>query len=290
MKLTKQENRGRLALLGTTLIWGSTFVIIKSALDDITPTWLLAMRFFGAAVLISLFVFGKLKSLDRGYIKGGTVMGTVLAAAYIFQTYGLYYTTPGKNAFLTAVYCILVPFLYWLIFKRKPDKYNVIAAMLGLVGMGFVCLQNDLTVNTGDVLTIFCGMFFAVHIIVTAHFVEDRDPVLLNVVQFAAAAMECLAFALIFEPAPHAMPTSSLFAIIYLSVVCTGLCYILQTFGQKYTQPSAAALILTLESVFGTVLSVMLGREDLTAGVLCGFVLIFIAIVISETKLGFLKK
>ena len=287
---TKEENRGRLALLGTSLIWGSTFVIIKSALDDITPMWLLAMRFFGAAVLISFAALGKLKKLDRGYLKGGAVMGTMLAAAYIVQTYGLYYTTPGKNAFLTATYCILVPFLYWMIFKRKPDKYNIIAALLGLIGMGFVCVQDDLSVNIGDILTICCGLFYAVHIIVTSHYVEDRDPVLLTIVQFAATAIVCFVFALIFEPVPRAIPTGSWLAVIYLSVMCTGVCYILQTFGQKYTPPSAAALIMTLESVFGTTLSIMLGRENLTAGVLCGFVLIFIAIVISETKLEFMKK
>lgn len=290
MNRTKQESLGRLALLATTLIWGSSFVILKSTLDAVTPLWVLAMRFFGASIVIFLAAVGKLKKINREYLRGGVIMGLMLAAGFIVQTYGLYYTTPGKNAFLTATYCILVPFLYWVIYKRKPDKYNIIAALLGLTGMGFVCLQNDLSVNIGDVLTICCGLFYGLHIIVTAHYVEDRDPVLLTVIQFATAAVICFVFAQIFEPTPRNIPTNCWFAIAYLSIMCTGVCFFLQTFGQKYTPPSAAALIMMLESVFGTALSIALGKENLTAGVLCGFALIFIAIVISETKLEFIKK
>lgn len=290
MNYGKYEKLGRLALLCTTLIWGTSFVILKSTLDSITPLWVLALRFSGAAVVVLLAVLPRLKKIDKQYLKGGALMGTFLATAYTVQTYGLVYTTPGKNAFLTATYCILVPFLYWGIYKRKPDKYNVSAAIIGLVGMGFVCLQNDLSINIGDLLTICCGLFYGLHIIVTARYVEDRDPLLLTMIQFAVAAVLCLVFAALFEPKPQSLPTNSWWAIAYLSIMCTGACFLLQTFGQKYTPPSAAALIMTLESVFGTALSIVLGQEMLTTGILIGFVLIFVAIIISETKLEFLKK
>ena len=102
-----KANIGRACLIGTTLIWGSSFVILKSALDSITPMWVLAIRFVGAALMMLIACLPRLKKIDRGYIKGGMLMGTCLALAYIVQTYGLVYTTPGKNAFLTATYCIL---------------------------------------------------------------------------------------------------------------------------------------------------------------------------------------
>lgn len=290
MNYGKYEKLGRLALLVTTLIWGTSFVILKSTLDSITPLWVLALRFSGAAVVVFLAVIPRLKKIDKQYLKGGVLMGTFLAAAYTVQTYGLVFTSPGKNAFLTATYCILVPFLYWGIYKRKPDKYNISAAVIGLVGMGFVCLQKDLSVNIGDILTICCGLFYGMHIIVTANYVEDRDPLLLTMIQFAVAAVLCFVFALMFEPRPQGLPLSSWWSIAYLSIMCTGVCFLLQTVGQKYTPPSAAALIMTLESVFGTALSIILGQEILTAGIIIGFVLIFIAIIISETKLEFLKK
>jgi len=273
-----------------TLIWGTSFVVFKSTLDTITPLWVLAIRFGGAAVIMLVFCVPRLKVIDWSYIKGGALMGTMLASGYIVQTYGLVYTSPGKNAFLTATYCILVPFLVWLFNKKKPDAYNIIAAMICLVGMGFVCLNEDLSVNIGDILTVCCGLFYGLHIIVTASKTEGRDPLMLTMIQFFTGGIICLVLACFFEPVPEAIPKSSLWSIAYLCVMCTGMCFFLQTVGQKYTPPAAASMILTLESVFGTMLSIILGYENLTAGVVFGFVLIFFAIVMSETKFSFLKK
>lgn len=286
----KKDLQGRLALLVTTLIWGSSFVILKSTLDTITPLWLLSIRFCGAAIVMLALCYKKIKLIDRQHIKGGVLMGIFLSAAYTVQTYGLVYTTPGKNAFLTASYCIIVPFLYWLIAGKKPDKFNISAAIVCIVGMGFVCLNNDLTVNIGDLLTIFCGLFYAFHIITTAKSVEGRDPLLLTVIQFITAGIVCLVFAALFEPAPKSVPASSVWSIAYLVIMCTGVCYILQTFGQKYTPPAAASVLLSLESVFGTVISIAIGQENLTVSIVLGFILIFSAVLISETKLEFLRK
>lgn len=281
---------GRSALIATTLIWGTSFVVFKSALNDITPLWVLAIRFGGAALIMLLAAIPKLKELDKNYVIGGAVMGLCLAAAYTLQTYGLVYTTPGKNAFLTATYCILVPFLCWLLFKKKPDRYNVSAAVICLVGMGFVCLNDDLSVNLGDMLTVSCGLFFGLHIIATSHYVECRNVLLLTMLQFAVAGALCLVFAMLFEPRPANIPGSSWVSIAYLTVVCTGVCFFLQTVGQKYTPPSAVAVIMTLESVFGTALSIIMGQENITVKIAFGFCLIFVAIFISETKLEFLRK
>lgn len=285
-----KANLGRTCLILTTLIWGSSFVILKSALDSITPLWVLAIRFSGAAILMLIACLPKLKKLDKRYVTGGCLMGLCLAAAYILQTYGLVYTTPGKNAFLTTTYCILVPFLYWVISGKRPDKYNIIAALVCLVGVGFVCLGNDLSINVGDMLTILCGLFYGLHIIVTSRTAENRDPVLITMLQFATAAVVCFIGAVLFEPAPHDIGSGTWLSIAYMTFICTGLCYILQTVGQKYTPPSQTAVILTLESVFGSAISVILGVESLTFNIALGFFLIFIAIITSETKLDFLNK
>ena len=290
MKIKNKAALGRAALICTTLIWGTSFVVLKSALDSITPLWVLAIRFGGAALMMLVASIPLLKKLDKQYLKGGAIMGACLAAAYTVQTYGLMYTTPGKNAFLTATYCILVPFLYWIIFGKKPDKYNISAALICLVGMGLVCLNNDLSVNKGDLLTVCCGLFYGLHIIVTSRHVEGKSPLLLTMIQFAVAAVLCLVFALLFEPKPENIPSGSWWSIAYLTFMCTGVCFFLQTVGQKFTPPSAAAVIMTLESVFGTALSVAMGQEMMTFNIGLGFVLIFCAILISETKLSFLKK
>ena len=288
--MKNKANIGRLCLICTTLIWGSSFVILKSALDSITPMWVLAIRFAGAAIMMLIACLPRLKKLDAGYLRSGAIMGVCLASAYIVQTYGLVYTTPGKNAFLTATYCILVPFLYWAIARKKPDRYNIIAALVCLIGMGFVCLNDDLSVNIGDMLTICCGLFYGLHIIVTGRSVEDRDPLILTMLQFAVGGLICLAGAAVFEPVPHDIPSDTWWGIAYMTFMCTGMCFFLQTIGQKYTPPSQAAVILTLESVFGTAISVILGEEELTFNIALGFCLIFFAVLTSETKLKFLRR
>ncbi len=288
--MKNKANLGRLCLICTTLIWGSSFVILKSALDSITPMWVLAIRFAGAAIMMLIACLPRLKKLDGGYLRSGLIMGTCLASAYIVQTYGLVYTTPGKNAFLTATYCILVPFLYWAIARKKPDRYNIIAAVVCLAGMGFVCLNDDLSVNIGDVLTVCCGLFYGLHIIVTGRSVEDRDPLLLTMLQFAVGGLICLIGAAVFEPVPHDIPSGTWWGIAYMTFMCTGMCFFLQTIGQKYTPPSQAAVILTLESVFGTAISVVLSEEVLTFNIALGFFLIFFAVLTSETKLAFLRR
>ena len=281
---------GRLCLIGCTFLWGTSFVVLKSALDTMPTLWILAIRFLGAALLMTLLGFRKLKKLDQNYWKGGAVMGAFLTAAYIIQTYGLVYTTPGKNAFLTATYCVLVPFLWWVIRRQKPERAHVIAAVICFVGIGLVSLQEHLTVNPGDLITLFCGMFYGLHIIATSVYAKGRDAVLLSMVQFLTAAVICFALAPFVSPFPAQVPSDTWLRIAYLCIMCTGVCFLLQTIGQKYTPANEVAIFLTLESVFGAAISVLFFHERLTFQVFFGFVLIFLAVLISETKPDFLQK
>ena len=281
---------GRLCLIGCTFLWGTSFVVLKSALDTMPTLWILAIRFLGAALLMTLFGFRKLKKLDQSYWKGGAVMGVFLTAAYIIQTYGLVYTTPGKNAFLTATYCVLVPFLWWVIRRQRPERSHVIAAVICFVGIGLVSLQEHLTVNPGDLITLFCGMFYGLHIIATSVYAKGRDAVLLSMVQFLTAAVICFALAPFVSPFPAQVPSDTWLRIAYLCIMCTGVCFLLQTIGQKYTPANEVAIFLTLESVFGAAISVLFFHERLTFQVFFGFVLIFLAVLISETKPDFLQK
>lgn len=285
------QNRllGRASLLGATLIWGSSFIILKSTLDSVPTLWVLALRFTGAAALMALIGWKELKQLDRQYLKKGAVLGTALFAAYTLQTFGLEYTTPGKNAFLTATYCVLVPFMWWAFTKKRPDAYNLGAALVCIIGMALVSLDGDLSLGLGDGLTICCGIFYALHIILTSRAVEGRSPVLLSMVQFAVAGLWCWVTAPMVSAFPTGVPASAWWSIAYLCFMCTGICFLLQTIGQKHTTPQTASIILTLESVFGTLLSVIFYHEQLSLKTLTGFVLIFIAVLISETKLSFIR-
>lgn len=281
---------GRLALLMTTIIWGTSFVVLKETLNEVPTHYVLAYRFSGAAILMLLMGFKELKKIDRMYVKGGVIMGILLYFAYTIQTYGLYYTTPGKNAFLTTSYCVLVPFLYWVLTKRRPSIYNFIAAAICLAGVGFVTLHNDKGINIGDVLTVCSGLFYALHIIATSKHVKGKSVVALIMIQFTTAGVLSWISALLTDPIPTEVSAASKWSIVYLCVICTAGCYALQTYGQKHTPPSTAAVIMTLEAVFGALISVLFYDEVLTPKLILGFFLIFIAVITSETELSFLRR
>ena len=151
-------------------------------------------------------------------------------------------------------------------------------------------MQSDLRIGRGEGLTILSGVFYALHIIATASAARGCSPVLLSFVQFAVAAVLSWVTAPFAAPAPEEIPPDVWLRLGYLCVMCTGLCFLLQTFGQKYTPPTTAALLLTLESVFGTLFSVAFYHEHLELRVIVGFALILVAILISETKLKFLRR
>ncbi len=281
---------GHLALWGTAFIWGTSFVILKEALDSIGTMWVLALRFIIAAALLLLAAGKRLKTLGRAGLRGGMLLGVCLAAAYIFQTYGLKYTTPGKNAFLTATYCVLVPFMVWAFFKRRPNAANIIAAFMCVFGIGLVSLSGTSPFNIGDALTLVCGLFYALQIILTERFIGDCDALSLTGVEFGTAAVICLAGALIFESAPVGLSLELWGSIAYMGVMCTALCFFLQTWGMRYTPSSTAAVIMTFESVFAIIISVIFYDEPVTVRLICGFTLIIASVIISERAPLKLKK
>ena len=277
-----------------TIIWGSSFVVMKSSVDVLPTFWLLAIRFtFSALVLAGVFI-KRWKVLDRQYLIGGTVMGFCLFVAYAFQTFGLEQTTSGKNAFFTAVYCVIVPFLYWVIAKRRPDKFNILAAFLCIAGIALVSVtgSNATAFNMGDVLTLIGGFFFAAHIVAVAKYSEGRDIFILTTLQFASFALFSWIGVLITRPAltPGVFDQSLIFSLAYLVIFASCGALLFQNIGQKYTAPSTAAVLLSLEAPFGVFFSILFANERPTPLMFVGFALIFLAVVCSETKFSFLRK
>lgn len=291
MEPDKRKKRlGRAALFAMTFLWGTSFVILKNTLESISTLYILAVRFTGAALIMAAFGASGWKTADRKYLAGGALMGACLFAAYVFQTYGLVYTTPGKNAFLTTTYCMIVPFLYWIFRGKKPDGWNITAAVLCVIGVGLISLDAGVSVNRGDVLTVICGLFYALHIIVSAAYVRGRSVLLLTAIQFGTAAVLSWISAVLFAPAPSGAPAGAWLSVAYLCIMCTAVSFGLQAFGQKYSPPSQTAVIMTLESVFGAAISVLFFGEQLTVKLFFGFLVMFIAVLISETKLSFLRR
>ena len=277
-----------------TIIWGSSFVVMKNSVDVLPTFWLLAIRFTFAALVLAVVFIKRWKVLDRQYLIGGTVMGFCLFVAYAFQTFGLEQTTSGKNAFFTAVYCVIVPFLYWVIAKRRPDKFNILAAFLCIAGIALVSVtgSNASAFNMGDVLTLIGGFFFAAHIVAVAKYSEGRDIFILTTLQFASFALFSWIGVLVTRPAltPGVFDQSLIFGLAYLVIFASCGALLFQNIGQKYTAPSTAAVLLSLEAPFGVFFSILFANERPTPLMFVGFALIFLAVVCSETKFSFLRK
>ena len=279
-------------LFAAAFIWGSSFFIMKDALDALPVQYLLAIRFTTGAVLLGLFCGKKWRVFTANYLWRGAIIGAFLYLAYSIQTYGLASTTPSKNAFLTAVYCVLVPFLYWAFAHVRPDRYHVLAAVLCVTGVGLVSLSGDLTVNRGDALTLVCAIFYAAHIVAVAKVSPGKDIYILTVFQFAFAGLYAWIGGALFETFPAAALTQSdvLLPLAYLSVMATTVALLFQNVGQVWSDPASASVILSLESVFGVLCSVLFAGDQVSARMLVGFVLIFVAVVCSETKFAFLRR
>lgn len=277
-------------LIIAAFIWGSSIVVTKDILVSIPTFWVLTIRFGGATILLSIILHKKLKLLDKDYFNRGGLMGFFLFLSYSCQILGLNYTTPSKNAFLIVIYCIIVPILYWIVDKKRPDRYNILAALLCISGIGFVSLTGGIRLNIGDILTLVGGLFFACSIVATAKYVADKDLFLLTIVQFFVFSSLSLIIALTTSPFSVKMLSNAGFELIYLIVFGSCVTFIFQNIGQKYTPPTTAAILISLEAPFAVMLSVVTGVEILTPIMVFGFSLIFLAIVCSETKFSFLTK
>lgn len=286
-KQAKLKMASKIALFGASIIWGSSFLVVKSSMDSMGPHTLLAFRFTIASICLCLIFFKRLKSFNKDYFIRGGLAGIFLFIAYSLQTIGITDTTPGKNAFLTAIYCVIVPYLYWIVEKKKPDIFNVLAACLCLTGIGLVSLNRDFTIGFGDTFTLISGFFYAAHIVVLSKITKDRDPVLLTIIQFSFVAVFSWIVTLLFEDFPTALSYNAILEVLYLAIFATAMALLLQTIGQKYTKPASAAIILSLEAVFGVLFSVLLYEEELTLKLFIGFLMIFLSIITSETKWSF---
>ena len=279
-------------LFSAALIWGTSFFIMKNALDSLPVYALLALRFTAGAILLSIVCVKKWKGFTVDYLWRGAIVGGFLFTAYTVQTFGLSFTTPSKNAFLTAVYCVLVPFFTWMVVHRRPDRYNIAAAVLCVAGVGLVSLNEALTINIGDLLTLLCAVFYAAHIVAVEKLSPGKDIYLITIFQFAFAALYSWVFSLTTEvfPAQALRDPAVFLPLAYLCVMATTVALLFQNVGQIWSDPASASVILSLESVFGVMFSVVCYGDEVSLKMLCGFAIIFVAVICSETKFSFLRK
>lgn len=279
-------------LFAAAFFWGASFMLMKGALDSIPTGYLIAIRFTVGAPLVALLSWRHWKDFSPDYLWRGGLAGLLLFGVYWVQTVGLETTTASNSAFLSAVYCVVVPFLTWALFHERPDRYNILAALLCIAGVGFVSLTDALTISIGDGFTLLGAVFCAANIIAVARLGQGRDVMLFTAVQLAAVALCAWVLALTTETFDFSVLAQPqvLLPMLYLCIMATAACLVLMNVGLVWSEPAPAAVILSLEAVFGVILAVIFYGDPLTPRLLAGFALIFIGVLCSETKFSFLHK
>jgi len=278
-------------LLTAAIIWGSSFVVVKNTLYTLPPAFIMTVRFLIAFIILFCVFFKQIKLINKKVFLYGTILGCFMCLSFFFQNYGLIYTTPSKNAFLTASYCIMTPFLFWLIGKSKPDKYNILAGILCIVGIAFISLTNSFILEKGDIYSLLAGFFVAVQLVLITIYGKKQNLLLITIVQFGIGALASLIICLLFEKMPNlsTISNANLLQLFYLTIFCTLITMLLQNIGLKFVEPAQASIILSLEGVFAIIFSILFFNEQPTIKMYIGFLAIMIAVIVSEAKPKFLS-
>lgn len=286
MKTNNKAVAAALLMLLAAFIWGFSFVVVKNSLDLVPPIYMMALRFTIAAVAMVIIFWKRMKTMTLLSLKKGSIIGVSLFLAYILQTYGCRYTTAGKNAFLTTIYVILVPIMHFFVSKKKLKSANFIGAFMAIVGIGLLSLDGDLTINIGDVLTLFCGVSFAAQFILIDMYSEGEDMLVLTTIQIGFTAAASWITAPIAEGALTGITFNADLwrGMLYLGILSTMVGFAIQNVCVKYTHPATASVVLSLESVFGTLCGVIFLHEVMTVRMIIGCVIMFAAILLVELK------
>ena len=274
-----------LGLLYCALFWGLSFPVMKVLVNYYSPCWLLFLRFSAGALLIYIFFHKRIHDSFIKVFKGGSIIGALLFIAIGTQTVGMNYIGGGRSAFISAIYVLLVPLIIWAFKKKFPGWITLFAACLCVMGMYFLA-GDEMSggFNTGDLLTIICAFSFAVQIIAISHYAGDSDPIVLSFTEFLALSVLSFISSLIFESRTELINMHTLYGLIFMITFCTFGCYMVQICAQKYAKPSHASIIMSLESVFGLISSVIFLNESVSFQMALGCALIFSAVLIAELE------
>lgn len=279
----KQSTLAKIALFFTAVLWGSTFTIGKLATETFSASFIIALRFLVAAMALLMAAFPQRKQLNKAYWLHGFWMGLTLFISYILQVGGLALdTSPGKSAFLCTTYSVLVPFFHWFATRQRPRLHHLLCVFLSLAGVGILSLSGGWEMSAGDLLTVLSGVPCAVNIVLSSIFCRNKNVLLLTTVELWVVTVFAWIFVFAGGEFPTRFPMDAVGGIVYLGLIATALCLYMQSYGLKYAEPAIGGMLLSLESVFGVVFSILLYHERITLRMLLGFAVIFLAIVLSQ--------
>ena len=278
----------RTALITATMIWGGNFVVAKPIVESLGSFWVIGIRFICAATIMLVLSFNHVRRhINRQAIKAGVVIGLFAFLGFGTQFLGLEGTTPSRNAFLSACYCITTPFLWWLVAHKRPTKRNIACALICVVGIGLVSLQDEMGMSWGDGVSVLSAFLYGGEIIAIALFMGTNDVLVVTIVELIVAGILGCVTGVFVSGLPSVDVLTSpdtIWRLAYVVVLGTCFASTAQNTAQKHLQPAEIGLLCSLESVFGTLFSMLFYNEAITVRMMSGFALIFAAIAASEFR------
>lgn len=273
------------SLLFISIIWGSTFIITKQAIENVPVFSFLTLRFTVASFLLLIICLPRIRQITFRTILDGTILGSFLFLTYAFQTIGLKYTQASVTAFITGLYVVLVPVLSLIILKKRPRPYAVTGVLLAFAGLVLITLNGSILLSRGEFLVLINAVFASFQIVFIDFYSRRNDIFLLTTVQILVVLIFSILSSVLFEKNSFSYVYSNqlVFAVFVTSILATVVAFLIQTGLQKYTTPTKAAIIYSMEPVSSAFFSFFIGAELLTLRQYTGAMIIIFAVLFVET-------
>jgi len=285
MKISKPV-QADLALVLITFIWGSTFTVVKQSLESVSPILFVSLRFWFATIVCAAFMQGRIRRIDRKTFFRGVVLSFVLFGGFVFQTLGLRNTNPSYSAFITSLSVLLVPLLGFLVFHHRPRPQTIAGVVLATIGL-FLLLAHlsELTMGSGDFLTLLCAVMFGFHILLLGRFVSTSDYRQLILLQLAGTAILSSISIPLFEKPFMNWNSGLAISLIVTGLLATSFVLYVQARAQMLTTANHAALIFSLEPFFAALFAFWILGQVLTLREWGGGILVLLGILVSELQI-----
>jgi drug/metabolite transporter (DMT)-like permease len=269
-----------LSLVAVTAIWGSTFVVVKDAVERMPVMDFLAWRFAIAAIVMAAARPRAVLALDGRGRRVGVVLGLALGGGYVAQTYGLQHTPASVSGFITGLFVVFTPLCAGAILRKRVGAMTWAAVVLATIGLGLISLHG-FSVGRGEAITLLCALGFALHIVGLGEWSPSYDAAGLAVVQLSTVAVVCIAVAAPSSLAPP--PDWGVWgAVLLTAIAATALAFFVQTWAQAHLPPTRAAVVMTMEPVFAGIFGVAVGGDSLSGRILLGAILVLVAMYVVE--------
>ena len=285
--MKNKQTAANLTLLLVAAIWGGGFIAGKMALTGLSPAAIIAYRYGMGALMCGIIFWKRVAKTSKDVMKKGILIGALQAAGQAVQLIGLQYTSSANQSFLCSAYVAFVPFISWAMIGKRPKIKSFVAGATALAGIGFISLKESFTIGIGDSLSVLFAVIFGIQIVLIGKLVDkDSDIAGLTFFQMLTAALAGFAVCIVQGGLTLDIGKEAIIGVVYLGVLNTFVAFMAQNYAQKYAKDTTAALIMSMESLFGFLFSVLYYKEVITVKFLAGSALCFAAVLMNTIEKG----